>query len=430
MRILFLAPQPFFQERGTPIAVDLVLRALSERGDRVDLLTYHLGQQIHYEGVTIYRTPRLPFIREIAPGFSIKKVVCDILMFFKVFPLVFKRRYQVVHAVEESVFIAMVLKKLFKIPYVYDMDSSLSQQMIEHHPRLFTPVFSLLKFAEGMAIRRARAVVPVCDALYEDIEQYGPRKVLILRDISLLESTGQPVVEDLRAQLGIDGPLMMYVGNLETYQGIDLMLESFSLALQRKSQASLVVIGGKESDIQHYRVKAGQLGIQNRVHFLGPKPVEHLAAYLSQADILVSPRVKGKNTPMKIYSYLHSGKALLATNLPTHTQVLNKQVAVLADPSPYNFSRGVLSLVNDKNLRQQLGTAGKSLVAERHTYTVFRESLDALYDWLRAELEGADDKAAVPLPNYPDRFGEGLSPEGLPLAGLPSEELALKQDRH
>lgn len=164
------------------------------------------------------------------------------------------------------------------------------------------------------------------------------------------------------------------------------------MALKPKNLASLVIIGGKETDIEKYRQLAQHLGIQKQVYFLGPRPMSHLAAYLAQADFLVSPRVKGKNTPMKIYSYLDSGKALLATNLPTHTQVLTDDVAMLAAPSPRDFSRGVLRLAEDRALRQKLGQAGKQLIAERHTYEAFRVSLDTLYDWLCAEItheEGA-----------------------------------------
>jgi hypothetical protein len=115
-----------------------------------------------------------------------------------------------------------------------------------------------------------------------------------------------------------------------------------------------------------------------------------------QADILVSPRIKGSNTPMKIFSYLDSGRALLVTNLPTHTQVLSRDVAVLADASPEKFATGVLSLVEDNNLRLQLGRAGKQLVAERHSLPVFRQTLNALYDWLAAEFSQKGDMKGRP----------------------------------
>jgi glycosyltransferase involved in cell wall biosynthesis len=387
MKILFLAPQPFYEERGTPIAVDLMLRGLSERGERIDVLTYHLGKDVNYSGVRIHRIPKIPFIKHVSPGFSWQKVILDIVMLFAVFPLVRNSKYEYVHAVEESAFIALLLKWLYGIPYVYDMDSSLAQQMAEKYPWLAAPLMWVLNHFEGLAIRNAKAVVPVCDALSKDIAHFKPGKVVILRDVSLLEPAGSQEVEDLRSLLGIKGPLMMYVGNLETYQGIDLMLESFALALERSTQASLVVIGGKKADIEKYQDSAQKLGVFQQVHFLGPKPVKSLSSYLAQADILVSPRITGNNTPMKIYSYLDSGRALVATNLPTHTQVLDRSVAVLAEPDPKVFSAGVLRLVENRSLRQQLGINGKKLVTEKHSPEVFNRSLNMLYDWLAAEAK-------------------------------------------
>ena len=60
MKILYLAPQPLYQERGTSIANKLVLEHLSKRGEQVDVLTFAEGKDIHFKGVTIHRTPDLP----------------------------------------------------------------------------------------------------------------------------------------------------------------------------------------------------------------------------------------------------------------------------------------------------------------------------------------------------------------------------------
>jgi glycosyltransferase involved in cell wall biosynthesis len=190
----------------------------------------------------------------------------------------------------------------------------------------------------------------------------------------------------MKKELGIDGLILMYVGNLEPYQGIDLLLESFALVLKATEKADLVIIGGQVSDIHQYQKKAHHLGIQRRVHFCGPRPLEHLGEYLSEADILVSPRITGNNTPMKLYSYLHSGTAILATDLPTHTQLLDGQVAMLAEPSPKAFSQAMLRLIEDENLRQNLGHAGKKLVEEQYSYQVFRGKLRELFDWLEMQV--------------------------------------------
>jgi Glycosyltransferase Family 4 len=188
MKILLLAPEPFYQDRGTPIAVSLVLRVLSERGDDVHVLTYHEGRNVEFQHVTVHRTTKLHFIRNIRPGFSWKKVICDVFMFFKAARLVSKNHYDLIYAVEESVFIALAWKWILGIPYVYDMDSSLVQQMIEQHPFL-NRFRALLTFFEDLAVRNAKGVATVCDALAGPLQRYKGQRVVVLQDISLLSAS-------------------------------------------------------------------------------------------------------------------------------------------------------------------------------------------------------------------------------------------------
>jgi glycosyltransferase involved in cell wall biosynthesis len=190
----------------------------------------------------------------------------------------------------------------------------------------------------------------------------------------------------MKRELEIDGLMLLYVGNLAPYQGIDLLLESFALVLQQTQQADLVIIGGQAPDIRKYQRQAQHLGMQCKVHFCGPKPPERLREYLSAADILVSPRISGKNTPMKLYSYLDSGVAIVATDIPTHTQLLDSGVAMLAEPSPKPFAAAILRLIQDETLRQRLGQAGKKLVETEYSHKAFREKLIALFDWLELQV--------------------------------------------
>jgi Glycosyl transferase 4-like domain len=188
VRILLLAPQPFYQDRGTPIAVALVLSVLSERGDEVDVVTYHEGRDVALPGVRLHRIPAPPLVRGVRPGFSWKKLVCDALLALTAIRLALTRRYDVVHAVEEAVFVAMLLRWVFRVPYVYDMDSLLSQQLTDRFPML-GPIARCLSLCEGLAIRRAAAVVPVCEALAAAARQARAAHVVLLPDVSLLDDT-------------------------------------------------------------------------------------------------------------------------------------------------------------------------------------------------------------------------------------------------
>lgn len=194
--------------------------------------------------------------------------------------------------------------------------------------------------------------------------------------------------ENIREQCQPDELVLMYVGNLEFYQGIDLLLESFTLAFDKGGDVPvrLVIIGGKDGDIQKYELKTRNIGIAPYVYFLGRRSVEHLGYYLSQADILLSPRIKGRNTPMKLYSYLDSGKPVLATDLPTHNCVLNDEIAVLSAPNPEAFAEGMVYLVANPQVRGELAEAAKRMVQEKHSFSAYKQRLNSLYDSLQLEL--------------------------------------------
>jgi glycosyltransferase involved in cell wall biosynthesis len=181
----------------------------------------------------------------------------------------------------------------------------------------------------------------------------------------------------------------MYVGNLERYQGIDLLLEGFQRALTRVPEAHLVIVGGMEEDIARYRRKALRLGIAGRVHFLGPRPIASLAGLLKRADVLVSPRLKGLNTPMKIYSYLDSGTAVLATRLRTHTQVLDDHTAYLVAPTAEAVGDGLADLLKDPGLRARLASQAKAYVQREFTLEAAHRKLSSFYNMIESRAAGA-----------------------------------------
>jgi glycosyltransferase involved in cell wall biosynthesis len=216
----------------------------------------------------------------------------------------------------------------------------------------------------------------------------------VLRDVSLLDDQPEPVeVEDYRRELGIVGPLSMYVGNLQPYQGIDLLLGSFAIVHRERGDAHLVVIGGMEDDVEHYRRRAHSLGLSDAVHFVGPRPVQNLSGYMNQADVLVSPRVQGVNTPMKVYSYLDSGVACLLTDLPTHTQVADSTIAQLAPPDPASFAVAWLELIEDQARRRALATRARERIRRMHSREAFNRTVAEVYDHLEGLVAARSEVA-------------------------------------
>src|SRR6185436_2842931 len=81
MRILMIAPEPFFEPRGTPFSEYHRIRALLELGHTVDLITYPFGRDVTLPGLRVFRSLRPPFVNDIGIGPSWRKIPLDLALF-------------------------------------------------------------------------------------------------------------------------------------------------------------------------------------------------------------------------------------------------------------------------------------------------------------------------------------------------------------
>jgi glycosyltransferase involved in cell wall biosynthesis len=382
VKVLLVAPHPFYTERGSPIAVRLLSESISRLGHDVTILTYHEGAEVDIPRVAVVRAAAPPGVHRVPIGPSWKKALCDAYLAAKLVKLLRERRFDVIHAVEEAANLIYLFRPWHRIPYVVDMDSSIPEQIAARYP-WSRPVVGLLKLLERRTIARATATVAVCESLATVARSAQPGgSVHVIEDIPLLEDEPVSACPDHRAAFGIDPstPILLYAGNLEPYQGIPLLLSAFA-RLERP--AALVLVGGEPAGIAAGRAECERLGISGRVHWAGPRPLHELGRHLCQADVLVSPRTQGENTPMKVYSYLASGVPIVATDLPTHTQVLTPEVSVLTPPTPGAFARGIESLLADPERRHDLGRRARALSLEHYSREAFDRKVANLY----AEIE-------------------------------------------
>jgi glycosyltransferase involved in cell wall biosynthesis len=306
--------------------------------------------------------------------------MCDLMLASKLLSLTRRNRYDVLHAVEEAVFLSLLVRGIGgRSRLVYDMDSSLPEQLLGKYGAL-RALDGVLRRLERLAIARSDLVLAVCEDLAARARAYATATPIdVVEDVSLLGDGGAAgTVEDLRRGLPEHGVLALYVGNLEHYQGVDLALEAIA-ALDVSVPLKFVAIGGSATAVAAYRARADALGIGTVATFVGARPLEDLGAYLAQADVLVSPRCSGHNTPMKLYSYLAAGKAVLATRIRSHTQVLSDDCALLVEPTAAALAGGFDALLRSPALRARLGQAARHLAATRYSVAQFRKSVASAY---------------------------------------------------
>jgi glycosyltransferase involved in cell wall biosynthesis len=175
--------------------------------------------------------------------------------------------------------------------------------------------------------------------------------------------------------------MVLYTGTFEPYQGLDLLFASAKFVARQRADVRFVLAGGKPDQVALAKAQAAAIGAPGLI-FTGELPAETIPSYLDAADVLVSPRRSGTNTPLKIYQYLRSGRPIVATRLLTHTQVLSDEVAVLTAANAEDFAGGILRAIDEPEFAKSIGRAAKRLADTRYTYEAYlqrtREACAAL----------------------------------------------------
>jgi len=178
--------------------------------------------------------------------------------------------------------------------------------------------------------------------------------------------------------------VVVYTGTFEHNQGLDLLIQGATEVVTEFPLVVYVLVGGRPDQLEALRSLAAQQGVDRHFLFPGTQPLEEVPVFLEVADVLVSPRSQGTNTPLKIYSYLASGKPIVATDLETHRQVLDDQSAALVPPSAAGLAQGIRALLRDESLRESLGQRARQLVEEKYSYRSYLAKTQEVYNYLKA----------------------------------------------
>ena len=245
-----------------------------------------------------------------------------------------------------------------------------------------------MRWSEKYILTHSDTVIAICPHLKQiALETVPDANVHVIENLAQQTNT-DPSPEDvvgLRREYGLENAFVVgYTGTFEVNQGLELMAKALALVQDSMPDAKLFFVGGKPEQVNVFRDFCRELGIEDRVVLPGILPPEKMQTVMMACDVLTSPRSRGTNTPLKIYSYLKSSVPILATDLLTHTQVLDNNTAILTEPTPESLSEGLLKLYNDTSLRKSLAQAALELEQKHYSYPAYREKTIQLLDTIPA----------------------------------------------
>ncbi|MBT0894781.1 glycosyltransferase family 4 protein [Geobacter hydrogenophilus] len=376
-----VAPTPFFADRGCHVRIYEEARALMACGHEVRIVTYHLGRDM--AGIATNRTVRIPWYGKLSAGPSWHKPYLDILLFFTALRAARRMHPNLIHAhLHEGAFLGVFLKKLLGIPLLFDCQGSLTGELADHgFARKGSLLYRFFAGLEGWINRNADAIVTSSGAGRDDlVGKWGVpvRKVTAFMD-GVDTAVFRPYPRDeVRRRLGIapQVPLVVFLGVLNRYQGIDLLLSAMVILKAKGSPVRFLVMGFPD---EGYREKARELGVDDMVTFTGRIDYGKAPAYLSAGDLAVSPKISLTEANGKLFNYIACGLPTVVFDTPINREILGDAGVYARFGDATDLADRIEALAADAAGRERLGQMGRERAIADHSWQARGKELSEIY---------------------------------------------------
>lgn len=379
-----LAPTPYFSDRGCHVRIYEEARILLAMGHQVRIVSYHLGRDM--ADIPTDRIVHIPWYDKLSAGPSWHKPYLDILLFFKALKVAGSFRPDLIHAhLHEGAFIGIFLKKLLKIPLLFDCQGSLTGEVIDHgfisNSSWLESQFSRLeRFING----RVDAIITSSTQAAEELtSRWGvpASMVTALTDGVNSEEFCRADREDARRtlELPLDRSVVVFLGLFNRYQGLDLLLNVISIIKERGSSMHFLLMG---FPVEHYRHLAEEMGIAGMITFTGRVDYRQASFYLAAGDLAISPKISLTEANGKLLNYLACGLPCLVFDTPVNREILGDAGVYARYADPVDFADRLEKLLADRKQLECLGNMGRDKAVKEHSWKARGERLSYLYNQL------------------------------------------------
>jgi glycosyltransferase involved in cell wall biosynthesis len=387
-KILMVAPTSFFSDYGCHVRIYEEIKFLQREGFKVVVYAYKKGGEA--PGVEIRRIPSIPGDNRYELGASWIKVAFDFLLALKVLAGSLREKFDLVHAhLHEGALIGSVAARLLRVPLVFDFQGSLTDEMIQHgilksNGWLFRLMWGVEKFIDHLPDAVITSSLHGAKLL---VEKFGcnPVKVFTIHDCVNVEAfrprtpKDEEEVKALKGSLGIpqDLPVVVYLGLLSSYQGVDILLKAASILLRNGLKAHFLIMGFPSEN--YYKAIAEALGIGEYVTFTGRIPYFKAPSYLRLGDLAVAPKLSASEGNGKLLVYMATGLPIVAFDRPVNREYLGELGIYAAPGDPTSLAEALGNALNNLHELKSVGEALRMKAVENYRWEKAGEMLLQIY---------------------------------------------------
>jgi len=386
MKIVMVAPVPFFVDRGTPMRILEESLALERRGVEVNIVTYHLGRNINEinteSKIGIYRVARLLFwYTKKEAGADWQKIILDILLIWKTAKIVFLKKPEIIHAhLHEGVLIGWIVKKIFfwrDIKLVSDFHGELVSEMESHgylQGGIIRSVFDFLeKFIFGLGDFTITSSGELKERIHR-IKNSGNLEV-VLDGVNLIKYNVEPP-EKKNEKISF-----IYSGAFVTNKGIDILLEAINIISKKNiKNINFILAGGPIENIKNY-IEKNQLN--DIVKIISPLNYFDLPRVNKMGDVAIDPKTSAVGQASgKILQYMAAGLPVICFDRENNRKYLGEAGYYVSEFNANGIATGILYFLDNREKIKSMGEISKNVI-NGFTWDISAEKIISIYQKLK-----------------------------------------------
>lgn len=370
MRIFFASPLPLDTKAGAGATVHVteLVRSLEALGHAVTLFVpvYGCSGRSFDLPVVEMRVPDVPIITPVLRNFVFVRHLMSRISL---------ERPDVIYARHSRSFVGPAAVAVARnCPLVLEINDDPLQGLMDDRGTWFKA--TLVRWVERVNCTVASRIVAVADGFAKIVQRrtaLPPSKFEIINNGVNVQVFKPREARRVRSELGLQGGYryVVFAGHLGWWQGLEVLVEAAPIVLQHVPEARFVVVGG--GPFRGPLMKAVRAcGVDTAFEIIGAVSVEESALYMNAADVCVAPESYARAatqfgvSPIKIPSYLASGRPVVASRIPGVGTVVEEHGAGLAvtPEDPEDLARGIVSVLSNEARAREMGINARKAAVE------------------------------------------------------------------
>ncbi len=382
LKILMIAPTPYFSDRGCHVRIYEESKALKARGHKVVIVAYHLGRDV--DDIPVVRIPRIPWYKKLSAGPSWHKPYLDILLLYKAIVTAKRFNPDIIHAhLHEGAFLAAIAKRSLQAPLLFDCQGSLCGELFDHgfmkQGGLLHKMFARLeRWITCQADHIITSSTPTSELIKKEFPEVAGRLTPLIDAVDTNLFIPLPKDTELLKRLGIpaDKKLIVYLGAMTEYQGVDLLLNALKQLSAERNDFHALLMGYPEGG---YVEQARVLGLDDRITFTGKLDYSEATRYLSLGDIAVSAKLSATEANGKLLNYIACGLPTITTDNLVNRELLGNCGVYMKSSESAELCRCMVQLLENDTLRAELADYSRQVAVKKHSWDTRIATLEQVY---------------------------------------------------